>query len=369
MNQHDSEQIINLCRNYTEAEVTEVKPFGTGHINETFLVTAGGAKYICQRLQPLMDTGRLKRNYLRYSKVLQDAGIRFPLWLPRRNDGEYFTTMENGDHWRIYPFLTGYEAKLPLSEEEAEACGRGLAELHQALQNLPEKPEAVYPMLHDLPYYLERYRNLIGSTNRSNAFRTRSTSESEQIRETPPALCLEAQRDPEMEEQIEKLSERFLTFSGKMSRKAVIHGDAKLANMLFQDGTVTAFLDLDTVMEGLILEDLADLIRSAGTVTVPGNDFPSGSGNEQSSASAATADSRRFDPAISDAILRGYLSARNGLLTSEEISLLPEAISKICFELALRYYTDSISVNKSFREPTPGYRLMKARIYMEMIPK
>ena len=46
------------------------------------------------------------------------------------------------------------------------------------------------------------------------------------------------------------------------NHRTVIHGDTKLANIIFRDGKIFAFIDYDTIMTGSILDDLADCIRS-----------------------------------------------------------------------------------------------------------
>lgn len=47
---------------------------------------------------------------------------------------------------------------------------------------------------------------------------------------------------------------------------------------------------------------------------------------------------------------------------AEEVrELLPAALSKICFELGLRYYTDAVSKSEIFTEKYPGYRIVNAK--------
>ena len=147
-------------------------------------------------------------------------------------------------------------------------------------------------------------------------------------------------RDPALEEKINSRIKRFLKH--EPDRSPVVHGDAKLSNMLLSDGHVTAFIDMDTVMHGSVLEDIADCIRSA------------------------CAGAGRIDRRYYDAILNGYLNEGSMTFSSEMLHLLPETVCRICFELALRYYTDSISGQKYFREAYPGQSLAKAIRYMNM---
>jgi len=302
--------ITEICGNFIDKTIISATPFGDGHINDSFLIKTDGNMYICQRVQKKMDTSVLTKNYGLYSTACDNFSFRYPTWIKTRENGFFFTD-ETGDHWRMYPYIPGEVLSAPLSERELYACGRGLAKLHLILDTVKEPPEAVYPMLHDLKYYWERYEALFEG----------------------PDLIAE-NRDLNIEKIISTNIDRFLAVSN--DRTAVIHGDAKLANILFKDGEVIAFIDIDTVMRGSRAEDLADLIRSACT----------GNGG--------------VDLKSADNIIKGYVDTAPGLLSSREISLIPETVKKIGFELALRYYTDSISKVKLFKENYPGYLLEKA---------
>lgn len=311
------ERVEMACRAFFQNGITSINPLGSGHINETFCVkTADGGQYVCQRVQKKMDVSKLEHNYLLYAKAFENAGWPYPTW-QRSVEGKYFFTDPEGDHWRTYPLIEGEVLTGPLTKEELVAFGQGLAWLHWILQTLPEKPKAVYPVLHDLGNYHERYLTLLTQNE-----------------------LYEEQRDEEVESWIRSWNAVFQTPS--LKKTAVVHGDPKLANAIFQNGRLKTFIDLDTVMQGSLLEDIADSIRSCCTLA------------------------RRIDEDAMRAFVHGYLSVQNGLLTQEDILLLPMVIRKICFELGLRYYTDSIAIKKSFQEKYPGYLLNKARGYFAM---
>ena len=309
-----NERAEMACRAFFQNGFTSISPFGDGHINETFCVlTAGGDKYVCQRVRKEMDISILERNYLLYARAFENVGWPYPTW-QKSAEGRYFFTDPEGDHWRTYPFIEGEVLQDSLTKEELVAFGQGLARLHKILQTLPEGPAAVYPVLHDLGHYYERYVRLLEGDG-----------------------LIEVQRDGEAEEWIRSGISRFQSL--KLDKTAVIHGDPKLANAIFQDGQLKTFIDLDTIMQGSLLEDVADSIRSCCTLE------------------------GRINGDAARAFVQGYLNVQNGLLTEADCRLLPMVIRKICFELGLRYYTDSIAKEKSFHEKYPGYLLEKARGY------
>ncbi len=312
--------VEEICREFTQSKILSVTPFGDGHINDTFrVVTDDEGTFICQRIRKAMDLTALEHNYLLYASAFEGAGMPYPIWL-RTREGKYFHTDPEGDHWRMYPLIEGEVLELPLSEDALFACGQGLARTHQALQNLLGTPTAVYPMLHDLKHYADRYQGIL----ESGAF-------------------YEEQRDGALEEEIKLGIGEMLSL--KVDKTRMIHGDPKLANILFQDGRVKTLIDLDTVMQGSLLDDIADCIRSC------------------------CAKDGRTDPEATKVLLQGYQSVAGELLHENELELLPKVIRKICFELGLRYYTDSIAKQKSFREKYPGYLREKAKRYFAMSRK
>ena len=299
-----------IGKRFISDRISHAYSFGDGHINDTFCLVTDKESYICQRIRGKIDTGILEHNYLLYSELFEKADLLYPRWL-KASENSFFYNDANGDRWRVYKMIGGETAVLPLDKDMCFACGKGLAGFHLILQKLKEKPLATYPMLHDLDHYYDRY-----------------------LRVLDHGLSGEA-RDAEVEKYISSRIQDFLDI--RTDRSAVIHGDPKLANILFEDGRIKAFIDLDTIMQGSLLEDIADCVRSC------------------------CVKEGKIDEDLMQAFLRGYQSEENGLIGKEELSLLPRMISKIRFELGLRYYTDSIAKEKSFKEKYPGYLLEKAR--------
>ena len=279
-----------ILHRYIDAKINSVTPLGDGHINETLLADTDKGKFVLQCLQKGMDTARLEHNYRLYSRECDCIGWYYPAWLSN-GEGNYFYTDQSGRSWRVYRYIDGDILSAPLSRENLYACGQGLARMHSVLN-----------------FYYDEYRQTLIS----------------------PDLCSE-NRDSRTEEQINAGIERFLTL--KPAAAAVVHGDAKLANILFRNGSVTGFLDYDTVMCGDAAEDIADCIRSC------------------------CVSSGRPDRASADLLLDGYVSQAG----DDIIRAVPAAFDKICFELALRYYTDHLSQKKRFREKYPGYCLERAQ--------
>ncbi len=305
----DNTFVKEISKQFTDEEVLSVVSLGLGNINDTFIVETGSEKYVFQRLQKKMDSAKLEYNYGLYSEICEGENILFPKWIKSR-EGNFFVSDSDGDSWRMYPYIEGEILSTPLSEEHCYACGEGLGRIHAALKKLPEAPKPVYPHLHDLGYYYEQYIITLRGED----------------------LC-EGSRDADVEEQIRRKMAEISSFDAGI--KSIVHGDAKISNMLFRDGKVIGFLDWDTVMEGSVPEEIADCIRSACILD------------------------GKLDTHAAKALIEGYKNASHA---DEKITdLVHAAFNKICFELALRYYTDSISNKKHFKEKYPGYRLKRAK--------
>ena len=310
------DSLEGICSEFLKGRFLSAEPFGDGHINDTYRVMTEDGDFVCQHVRQAMNVAVLEHNYGLYSEACDKAGWIYPAWLKTRA-GKYFYTDLKEERWRMYPLIRGDVQTPPLARDVLFSCGQGLAKMHKILQTLAASPQAVYPKLHDLERYYEIYENHLCGND-----------------------LVEEQRDAAIEEKIREGIQKFRKLS--LDRSKVVHGDAKLANILFQEGKAKAFLDLDTVMLGSLLEDVADCIRSCCIVD------------------------GTLDEAAAGELVRGYASEATGLIDEEEMRLLPQVFRKICFELGLRYYMDAISKDKVFKEKYPGYLLEKAKGYFSL---
>lgn len=298
-----------LFPDYIYSKIVSVAPLGDGHINDTFLVETKESRYVVQRVKNTMDIEGCLFNYSLYSKVCDESDWYYPVWI-QNTEGSLFYTDKNGYHWRTYKYIAGEILSTPLDEHMLYSCGQGLAKMHMIFGRIKDEPKAVYPHLHDLKYYYDTYLNAIRNSEG----------------------CAD-DRDVLLEKIIDSKIEAMLNI--EPDKPVVVHGDAKLANILFKDGEVIGFLDFDTIMMGSLLEDVADCIRSC------------------------CIENGILNIRKADRLVQGY----NSVITKEKVidmEKLPAVFNKICFELGLRYYTDAIAKEKIFKEKYKGYRLERA---------
>ena len=143
-----------------------------------------------------------------------------------------------------------------------------------------------------------------------------------------------------------------LAEEGKLPLR-VTHNDTKINNVLFDMASDEAVcvIDLDTVMPGLSLYDIGDLIRT--------------------SANPAEEDERDLSKvcmrmSIFEALVEGYLQSAGSMLNDLEISLLPFSGKLLAWELSTRFLADYLNGDHYFRVNREGQNLDRARTQLKL---
>ncbi len=310
-------KVEKVVSHFLSGKPSEIQRLEGGHINRTFLVTQD-TRYICQQLKGSLFEGRwdmLEDNYRKLRLAYDKAKDRISDWIIPKwvlcREGGYLYRDTDGSIWRVYRYIDGEVKSRIETYEQAVCVGEGLAKLHGILAAFSDLPKSAILHFHEPEWYYKEYRFLDGKT---------------------------VKRDQWLDELIKENAEKFIAL--KLPTRQAIHGDAKLSNAVFSGDKLISFIDMDTLMPGNVLTDLAECIRSCCI----------------------------RDGKLDDALYRGILSGYqkfHGALTEEELKLLPLVVQKLCFELGLRYYTDALSGNAYFMENYPGENLEKAKRYLE----
>ncbi|ADH84930.1 phosphotransferase enzyme family protein [Desulfurivibrio alkaliphilus] len=330
---------------FTEPEnIISAEPYGTGLINDTYLIRCrAGEDFLLQRLNPEVfpQPTKLLDNIRRISSHLSNKARTTKLapgqpilhLLPTREGADCCYDREN-DCWRALNFI-GESRVLPRITSEAQAQGAGLAlGRFQALVN-DFPPAELYdplPTLHVTPCALRAYDQLAAAYHGSGAGGPKAEISFchdfiERRRHT--AAVLEQARARGI------LPER------------VIHGDPKLANILFAQYSdhPLALIDLDTVKPGLTQYDVGDCLRSCCN---------------RAGENPANPDEVEFDLDLARALLTGYLEEMRALLTYSDFSYFYDAARLISFELGIRFFSDYLDGNRYFKVTDPEHNLHRA---------
>jgi Ser/Thr protein kinase RdoA (MazF antagonist) len=345
------DHLFALAGQFTpQGQVLDVREYGSGNVNDTFLVTLdapGEARFILQRLntevfrQPELVMGNLRTmtEHVRWRLQRQplSPGRRFEV--PRvllSQDGRDHVVSADGPFWRALSFIDGAETfDIIKNTEHGREVGYALGLFHYLLCDLPaDRLADTLPGFHVTPGYLRHYDE--GLEKRG------------------------AKISPEVDYGLEFVRRRRAWASvledAKAQRKLSlrpIHGDPKVNNVMMDSATgqAVSMIDLDTVKPGLVHYDIGDCLRSGCNLL--------GEETEQW-------EMVRFEPELAYAILQGYLSLAKDFLTDNDCAYLFDAIRLITFELGLRFFTDYLAGNVYFKVRHPDHNLMRALVQFKL---
>lgn len=334
------------------AGTVQVARFGTGLINESYRVVGPGpdglGSYLLQRLNPLVfpDGDAVMANISAVTDHLGRAVAgdrkldhhRMALALIPAPDGAPAFVGPDGARWRLFRFIEGAVTLDRVAQpREAFEVARAFGRFHALLDDYAGPPLATtIPGFHDTPARLAALERAVGrdSAGRAGAI----TEEIALVRaRVPMADWLEA-----------------AAREGRVPRR-LAHHDAKASNVLIDavTGEGLAVVDLDTVMPGLRLYDVGDLIRSVTCSTAEDATDPA----------AVTARGDLFQ-ALSEGFVAGLGRVR---LAPAESDLFVTSGLVITFEQGLRFLTDYLEGDRYYRTVRPGQNLDRARIQFALL--
>ncbi len=209
------------------------RKLGGGLVNLTFTAQTPSSQIVLQKLTP-DTTADAMEDFAIYTKHLDDSGWEVPRIYPTA-DGDPYVFDNKSNLWRGMEYLEADEAA-PASPriKTLGQMGTLLARWHDTMENLDYNPQHQLPHFHNTDYCMTKLENL---SDMLPGYDYQSLAEQ----------TLEAY------ESIESLPQ---------TRKQLVHGDPKLANMLFRNGQPFTLIDFDTVMHGSVWIDLGDMLRS-----------------------------------------------------------------------------------------------------------
>lgn len=318
-----------------EGEVTDIRPYGEGHINLTLLVTTDKKRYIMQKMNTNVfpDPVSLMRNICGVTEHLRSRGIETLEVIPTK-DGQSFVYGENC--YRVYAFIENTVTYQRVTDEKVFFnSGKAFGEFQNYLAEF------------DASYLTETIKRFHDTPKRFNDFKA----------------ALEADafgRAKDCQDEIKFVLDRANTYgkaveglaSGKLPLR-VTHNDTKLNNILMDEktGEARAVIDLDTIMPGSMLYDFGDSIRFG--------------------ASTAAEDEKdlskvRFDINLFKAYADGYCGAVKDSITDTEKELLPYGAYLMTIECGMRFLTDYLSGDTYFATKYEGHNLVRCRTQFKL---
>ncbi len=333
------------------ASIADIRPYGSGNINNTFLVTLDhqppfimqclNTKVFCQP-ELVMDNICVLSDYVSQRLQQFDLPSKRRWLIPQvlfTKDQRHHHLTKDGFFWRAISFIDNSQSFDTIQDlNHAQEIGYGLGMFHSLLNNLSPKQLAdTLEGFHITPRYLKHYQQVLETLETSNI-------------KTSPEInyCLQFISDrPNLPHILENAKEL-----GKLKLRP-IHGDPKINNIMIDCSTqqAVAMIDLDTVKPGLIHYDIGDCLRSGCNPL----------GEETADWSQVT-----FDPKLAEAMLSGYLTIAEDFLTENDYQYIYDSIRLLAFELGLRFFTDYLAGNVYFKVSHDEHNLARALVQFKL---
>lgn len=322
-----------------EGQVDQIKPLGTGLINDTFRVTTvepTAPDYVLQRINHVVftDVEMLQQNIQRVTEhirhKLHERGEndieRKTLRLIPTRDGKLYL-VDEGKYWRITRYIPRsitFEQVTPLL---AYRTGKAFGEFQYLLSDLPGEPlGATVPNFHNMPFRLSQL--------------------SETIQQDAAGRLAEVR--PIVDELLSRADDmcraEHLHDEGLLPRR-ITHCDTKVSNVLFdEDGGFLCVIDLDTTMPGYVLSDFGDFIRTAANTGAEDDEDPSRVG---------------VNMEIFKEFARGYIESARPFLCQTEIDNLPYGAQLLTYMQTVRFLTDYLNGDTYYKITDPKHNLRR----------
>lgn len=329
--------------------ISNIEPFGNGHINDTFKIFIKEPElpdYILQRKNHhvFKDIPGMMENIVRVTdhirKKLQkentdDISKKVITHIQCINE-DYFYKDKDGNYWTVFLFIPGSQSVEKIENyEHAFLAGKSFGKFQEQLADLPGKPlnETIIDF-HNIEF---RYRNFRKALKINYQNRTA---------ETQYEIDFALEHEAEMHTLINAQKTKDIP-------SRITHNDTKINNILFdENGQILCVIDLDTVMPGLVHFDFGDAIRTAACTTEEDE---------------TDLDKITINLEIFEAFAKGFLEETKSFLTKKEIALLPHAAKFMTFIMGIRFLTDYLEGDVYYKIKHPKHNIERARAQFRLV--
>ena len=312
-----------------EGDILSIEPYGNGHINRTYLVKTSANNYILQGINsnvfktPLAIIANIELLW----ETQPNNHIILPM-MPTQQGGHSVTADEVV--WRIFPFAEGYTSYEFIEEPwQAEKAANAYATFMKTFANIDtSRLQATIPNFHNGHL---RFQQLEDAHKQATPAR----------KEKAKHLYEFAQEHKVIFDLIQKEVDE------KRIPIRITHNDTKINNVLINKANPDDFrvIDLDTVMQGILLYDFGDMVRTSVSPTEE---------NEADDSKIV------FNTDFFEALCKGF-SVMNPVMTDSEKAHIVDGAKYMIFIIGIRFLADYFNIDIYFKTSYPEENYIRAR--------
>jgi len=318
-----------------------VKPFGSGLINNTWLISDKGTDLILQRINHnvFKQPFDIATNIRLICEYVKDKHPGYLFTCPRKTiAGDEMIFIKDEGYFRFFPFVkNSHTTDVVISPSQAYEAAKQFGRFTNLLSEFPvERLQITLQDFHNLPLRYAQFEAAIENGNKKR------------IKESSTIInFLKAQSE------IVTISEQIS--SNIDFKKRVTHHDSKISNVLFDDNDHgLCVIDLDTVMPGYFISDFGDMMRT----------YLSPVSEEEKDLSKIEIREDYFK-----AIADGYLSEMGNELSPIEKKYLVYAGKFMVYMQALRFLTDHLNNDIYYGAKYEGHNFIRAANQVSLLKK
>lgn len=318
-----------------------VKPFGSGLINNTWLITDKGNDYILQRINQNVFKKPLDiaNNIGLICNYFKDQHPNYLFVCPCKTiAGDDMLFMNEEGYFRLFPFIkNSYTTDVVNSPLQAFEAAKQFGRFTKLLSTFPAgNLKITLPDFHNLPLRYSQFEKAINQGNK------------ERIQEATATIKF-------LKEQYEIVAISDQIRNNPDFKKRVTHHDSKISNVLFDINNLgLCVIDLDTVMPGYFISDFGDMMRT----------YLSPVSEEEKTFNRIEIREDYFK-----AIADGYLSEMGNELTSIEKEHLVYAGKFMTYMQSLRFITDHLNNDIYYGAKYEGHNFLRANNQIVLLKK
>ena len=321
------------------------KPFGSGHINDSYCATFHHAgepmRYMLQRINQsifknpvaLMENIQRVTSHLAAKVSGEPDCNRLVLTLISARDEKVWHLDADDNYWRAYRFIEkAHTYDSVESTKQAFQAARAFGRFQRLLVDLPSpRLHNTIADFHHTPKRCVALEQAVALDVARRAIKAKPEIDFAFARKSIAGVLLDA-----------NLPER------------ITHNDTKLNNVMLDDvtGEGICVVDLDTVMPGLALYDFGDLVRTT----------TSSAREDERDLSKVTMQFSMFE-----ALVRGYLNSAGSFLTKAERQYLVFSGKLITFEQGIRFLTDYLAGDPYYKVHRDEHNLDRCRMQFTLL--